>query len=743
LMLRFAPYLFVLVVGAFLGSLITLGTINDDEVLREVAPKKTLSSPSEKVVIDEELPVSPEDSGSSSSPSSIDASLLSQAIAEVAVVAEFNRDGTITGEVMTNTGEPVAGVEVTATPGQRPNREEVSDVESKVRSYIRDLRWLERTRSTAVTDSDGRYQLVVDSDGQYRLDAKKRGFEIRASVFREIQPGDVVDFLTKAVVELEVTILLPDGSEPERAQLTVRYGNSSRGERWSQSGRLIQVEPGIISVSATHGSGERGSVEDLDVEAGSGAISITIQLTARGAIRGKVRSSPGEVIDTSTVYLVPADVISQPTPEQLLESERVDTVYPGREFTFSDLDPGGYWIGVARGHRQERALPAIEYVEVESEVVEVQLVIPSLQRDEGVLVYAYSPQGALLNDAGVSFAISSERSSSSGMGTKTRLKDGGVLLSPDEELKERLKGDGKFKKFVTVRHQSFGTEQVAIAGVQGQLVEVHFQAPAQLTLILPDYVGGDLERRLRVAIQRNVESEDLNGRRALANWEGSKKPDLKGEVRFGPMKPGAYDMMLTYVDAGPNSYSQDELLRETIQLAPGQNDIRRMLPQVYSLQVDFPEGIEGGSLQIQRVGQDATRHEQFEGSSKVVEGLVAGEYTLTAWGGNLPPSAVMRVTVPCAPIVYDPPPVNALAVTITDPAGKLAEAGFIDGDVIRKINGQAFEGGEQLAMLGTFLRSASELTFTVDRDGLEVDIVISPQEMMSGNPGGRFMPTSQ
>ena len=746
-MLRFAPYLFVLVVGAFLGSLITHGVIDQDEVLPAVAPEAALSTPSEEVVIEEENPVSHEDSGSSSPPNSIDGSLLSRAIAEVSLVGEFNRDGTITGQVVTVTGEPVEGVEVSATAGRRPNREEVSDNESKVRRYIRDLRWQDKTRSTAVTDSDGRYQLLVDADIEYRLRAEKRGFTIRASASRDIRSGDVVDFTATAVTELEVTVLRPDGSEPEQAQLSVRHGNSSRGERWSQSRRLIPVKPCIVSVTATNGDGERGVVEDLEIQAGSGVMPITIQLAARGAIRGKVRGGPDEVAATATVYLVSAALISNPTPQQMLASDQRDTAYSGREFTFSDLDPGGYWIGVARGHRHDEALPAISYVEVESELVEVELDLPALKKDEGVIVYAYSPDGALLTDAGISFAIVSPNRTSSGMGNTTRLKDGGVLLRPDEELEGRLEGNDQYEKFVSVRHQSFGTQRVAITDVRGQLLDVHFEAPAYAMISIPGYVGGEFVGHIRVTLTSYVETEDAHLQNTLSDWNGSDKPDLKGEVRFGPVKPGAYTLIFAYDDSKRNSFgNRGTLTQEIIQLAPGNNNIARALPQIYSLEVNFPEEIGEGNLQIERVGEDftRTRYVQLNGTSTVVvKGLAAGEYLITAWGGNTRSQASMRVTVPCAPITYDPPPVNAMAVMITDSTGKLAQAGFVDGDLIRKINGQAFEGGEQLALMGAFLQQSSEVTFTVDRDGLEVDIVISPQEMMSGNPGGRFMPTSQ
>ena len=94
-------------------------------------------------------------------------------------------------------------------------------------------------------------------------------------------------------------------------------------------------------------------------------------------------------------------------------------------------------------------------------------------------------------------------------------------------------------------------------------------------------------------------------------------------------------------------------------------------------------------------------------------------------------------------VVFDPPPVNAIRVYVSDLEGPLAAAGFEDGDVVRKINGQTFEGEEQLALLGVFLQGAESVTIVVARGGEEVEMVVDPRGLFDGNPGGRFEPTSE
>ena len=103
----------------------------------------------------------------------------------------------------------------------------------------------------------------------------------------------------------------------------------------------------------------------------------------------------------------------------------------------------------------------------------------------------------------------------------------------------------------------------------------------------------------------------------------------------------------------------------------------------------------------------------------------------------------MTVHIPSGgPVVFDPPPVNAIRVYVSDPEGPLANAGFQDGDVVRKINGQKFEGEEQLALLGVFLQGAESVTIIVERAGEDVEMVVDPRGLFDGDPGGRFEPTS-
>jgi type II secretory pathway component PulC len=105
----------------------------------------------------------------------------------------------------------------------------------------------------------------------------------------------------------------------------------------------------------------------------------------------------------------------------------------------------------------------------------------------------------------------------------------------------------------------------------------------------------------------------------------------------------------------------------------------------------------------------------------------------------------MHVVVPRdREIRWDPKPINALAVSVDDPEGYLARAGFRTGDLVVGINGTAFT--DMLQMQGVFMSAMGkeEARLTVLRGGAELELTINPQKIMKqDNLGGEFEPSSR
>lgn len=114
------------------------------------------------------------------------------------------------------------------------------------------------------------------------------------------------------------------------------------------------------------------------------------------------------------------------------------------------------------------------------------------------------------------------------------------------------------------------------------------------------------------------------------------------------------------------------------------------------------------------------------------EWLPAGEYTLSDQVG------VMAIRLPAVgPITFVPRPLNAVRVDVTDANGKLAQAGFVDGDVIVGIAGRRFRSAQEF---GAVLSTGQPAILLVARRGAERSITLHAGLIQTGDPGGAFRP---
>ncbi len=105
----------------------------------------------------------------------------------------------------------------------------------------------------------------------------------------------------------------------------------------------------------------------------------------------------------------------------------------------------------------------------------------------------------------------------------------------------------------------------------------------------------------------------------------------------------------------------------------------------------------------------------------------------------------LTVTVPGARVVHFPmPPLNALAVSVSDSAGALAAAGFVDGDLIVGTGEEAFEELEQMQFAFTSAMNSDEAMLTVLRGRTRIELRIARRSLSGGQRlGGRMRPTSR
>lgn len=739
--MKVVPFIAIFAIGGLLGMLATRAMVEVGAPPERGSAAHEAESGPVPAIAEEDAAAADPAAASADLPDAEEQTLLVRAIEAVDPVDLGDRTGRITGRIALFDGAPLAGVEVTATPGSRPGREDPENLEGKVRRFIRDEKWRTGLESKGSTGSDGTYLLEGIGELDYRVGAKLSGYKFESRGRRASRPGDIVDFIATPVAQIEVMVMSSDGTEPDQATLQVerdRHGTSSYV--WRPKERIQNVDPGVFKVSASVPEGERSEKVEVSAEAGAPPVPVRLVLRTRGSIRGELVLPPEELDTTVTIYLLPAALKPDATAEDLLTADKKSWTSRGQPFTFDDLDPGGYWIGAARGHEHQGQLPTIQLVEVAESPVDVSIEIEPIPIEDGVLVYVYAPSGALLPDASLNFGVTSPNGSSWGGGMSTRLRDGGALLIADRNIEMGRQQDSNAKCFVSAHHGVYGEKRVEVSSPYGQRVEIRYQDPATALVSVAGYVGSAAVGKVQIQLT----PDDGTDQRQHYWYQEETGIDANGEARIGPLVPGPHRLRMNYVDRRGNQWSSGLLLELPVTLVSGENRLSVQVPALHTLEVVFPVATASGSVQVKREGEEnpyGARHSNFSEGVARIEGLVAGRYSVQAWGEGMK-SGTALVDVPASgPFHFEPAPINALRIQVNDDAGPLAQAGFKSGDMIVKINGMPFEGEEQLAVIGVFLQGAEEVKVTVDRGGEEVELTVDPRKLMRGDPGGSLDPT--
>ena len=106
----------------------------------------------------------------------------------------------------------------------------------------------------------------------------------------------------------------------------------------------------------------------------------------------------------------------------------------------------------------------------------------------------------------------------------------------------------------------------------------------------------------------------------------------------------------------------------------------------------------------------------------------------------------MTVTVSGPTIVrFEPQVVNAIRISVSDPQGALATAGFRTGDLIVGCDGVEYKNEEEMSAMLSAAMSKKEVKFLVLRDGARREIPMDPNRLFRNpsNLGGRFEPATR
>ncbi|MEM7165653.1 MAG: hypothetical protein AAF581_09320 [Planctomycetota bacterium] len=657
-------------------------------------------------------------------------------------------DGTIHGTVTTVDGAPLVGVEVSAVPTQTmlplPRYDYDQDsLEELVVRYVKRTRFRRRATGMAITGEDGAYRIAgLADDGEFRVLAQKDGwqFEMTQGSSIGVVPGDVVDFRASKVVKVPVSVVFADGRVAKSARLSVRSpgksGRRSASRRWHVDEPQIELRPGTYTLSAEDSLEKRQESDEVEIVVAAGAVSEPVRLVLREqpGIRGRVLFPDGEAADNAVVKWLRSRSGQAASPLQLAECDNSEHASSFRQFRFecTKLEPGTYTVGVQRSWSSP--VVAVQLVVVSEGMVEIELAIPPLKREEYLQLAVRGPDGELRTDC--SYSIRYKMPDGGTHGTNAQVVDQPagiqwvVLAPPDGVAIADLKG-----LTLTIDAEGLGKRTLEWSPGDPLEYDVTFQPPAELTIQIAGYAGSEYADRLRLNVSQ------AGSARSSRTFRSSGAPSLddEGVQVFGPLEPGEYIVSLS---ASLGRYESRNIAEISVSVNSGANQAVIALPPLYVLTVRTTLD-QGSELRIQEVGKRTFNRPLKVDADGVVrfEMLAAGDYLIIDRTSGMPEQ--MQVSVPAQlDIQYNPQQPNAVAVQITDREGTLAQAGLQDGDILVGAAGETFT--DVLHMMGIVQKAVAageSVVFEVQRGQQRLQVELEAKAFMGGpQTGGDLQP---
>ncbi len=715
------------VAGALFGALVMRAAMSPDDVPMPASPPESASAPARTAGAQPESTPSKSSTratNATSAPVAQASPALVEAIGEVTVDAPRFVAGTIGGRVRTNAGDAVPGVVVRAwtqrpsqTAWRRGSVPAVPPVDEVVRAAIADVKWREATQREAVTGADGAFDLARLVDGTYHVNAWAAGFDVRVAQGSSYsaRPGATVEFVATAVVDVPVRVEFADGTGPADPVL-VRWTHPERGGGgsawWAASDPVVAIEPGSWTLTAEIGKDVRSAAVPLTVSVGTAPAPVTLRLAGRNVVQGVVRFDPADVAWESV------DVVLRPKGSTDRGAHEREAKPPDWTFRFEDVPLGDHELVVLL---DRDAVLASAAVHVTGGAVAQDLVIPKLTPSLALIASVTGADGKPLDARDVSFGLrGSSATGGMGIGTRgVRRSDGTfvVLLGIVPEHMTNAEWTLEVTSRSLGRMSPVGFDRGTTA-----TVEVCFGEAAKFRPTLVGAEGKAYAGRLSVMLA-------LPGQDDTAAFN----------TRIGDaVQPGRYiARVLLGADVSGQLYLYRHrvLARIPVDLRAGDNAVSLNVPELHTLTLVVPGAETGTDVQVhaaRRPGRDGFAPQQTvgDGGRVVCPELPAGAYcvTVTLQGET----QQMIVQVPAyGDVTFVPTELRGFVVTVEDPAGLLAKAGFGTGDVIVAIDGTATDSFRRADNVLYAAHRRDSVPVDVERGGRRVRLEIDPTKLWS------------
>ncbi|MEM8710486.1 MAG: hypothetical protein AAGG01_06005 [Planctomycetota bacterium] len=637
--------------------------------------------------------------------SSAGSAVAARVAAETSVTVDPTWTGVITGEVVDEAGQPVAGATVItrgvqswydgrvsakttekvgrAYPGRRPLEEQL----------IERAKAIEEARLTlpqTVTDEAGQFTLSSLEHGTHSISAYAEGFVFESSTIRTGERGRVMG---NPVGVFELDVRLPDGSEPASAVVftLASDGDEKDPVKWepgSPEVRLKSQRPRVRVMSGEIRAFEYGKHAAEFVSAPFSLDAAADEGTPREVELRQLTQLQIEVRDESLalphvdpwVKLVRTDGAGSSEP---LEVERRRS----GPFIAADLAVGSYEIQVGRGTPEAESTTEVDVV---AGLNRAEVVLGDMDGSGFVVLKCSDLEGRPVRD--VEFRYSTKTGSRSHSGGLWGLEErpGGEYWVGWKKLLRNGGSREDAQVTITATSGTFGS-QVQELDENGR-AEFVFIAPCELTVSVANPPAGKLRVRA-ILKQEGAESE----RHYSRNQSGTAVVAGDGLASVGKVQPGNY-RIIAEVQQSDWRFSPPVAELE-VKLGSGEQTVQLVCVEMHELVVLTPDASEGTNFSLQRISDEDggqmehVGHKQVDGSGNVVfPGLPPGSYMLMSW--NDEGTKQMEIEVPTGDVLFEAMEVNGYVITEVK-AGKAGErAGLRVGDVLvgagdRQVSGDA------------------------------------------------------
>jgi hypothetical protein len=671
-------------------------------------------------------------------------------------------DRSLAGRVLSDVGEPVAGVLVRATrhsdlplpPWSWPIVEEPPPSSSLADTLKQSVDGWYRARESvreATTDGDGRYLFADLLDGDYDLEAYVHGFEV-SSVAEPTQrrtlvhAGSTSDFFATPTALQRFDVRAADGSPATQAMLIfdrVGSGGWQRPVTWTPDRPATLVAAGDWYVTAIVGGRDRFTA---DVRLAKFASKrqlvtvapprepplVTLRLHGVRAIEGSVTSEHALASPLAVVGVLLHDG-QEPDPGLLLRDQspryepRVQVQFSsvdwssatGRHYRLEGLAPGRWYVGVRTWYSKHLLASAV--VSLGEECVVHDFALPRIEDEERTVVRVLDTDGRPLRHCvfeyrgpGAAGGLLPDRTSDGSFSFPTSLLPVGTTL------------------FVV--SPRLGRRRVQLAAGEHDAT-VRFDEPALVTLRMPDFAGNSRGRAVSLEVEPGVQDDSTRS--------DTIRPDeiaADGTVELGGMQPGTWRIRVVS-DPDPDDHASGFVVATaSVELASGPRELSLPFPKLAELRLVAAKEFRGPFVLSPCDGDPADSDRTRRHGESDLEGIVKfvdvppGRYVVRSSGNDLmfleaPQDALVR---------FAPAAVRALRVVIDDRSGPLARAGLATGDLVVAVDGREFADRHELDAIQKNLKAAT-VTLTVERAGERFEVVIANEDL-HGRPaaGGRF-----